>query len=268
MPEENKGMENFLTPPVNDTFNVENPEEKDDGGDLDEEKKDEKPEDKKDEKPEDKSAEALAAVSDKIDAIAGDVRKQDDKIDALNQSIAEPEVKPEEKKEGFVPKSWDDMPEMAKEKAEEVYNAKEAEKVEAQKKAKDAEVTDQKNINAFIDDELKFIEDNSILADVTDPNDPEDVGVLERKELFGLALKMKTNALRDVAVQIKTLHEQGVKYDFRTQKYTRFKADASGKFAPVGSSNKKVTQDASKKPTYSEIQSKTMDQLADEFMAG
>lgn len=174
-------------------------------------------------------SEQVTGVVEKVDGIQG-------KWDEFEQNQTPPADDKKDNPPEFQPKTWDDFPAKAKEVAQEVVTQTLQEREDAANEARRVAEETQTTIAQQIDDKTTELEKAGKLPVIKDPNDKNDPGRMARKELYGLAAKMDTLNLDQVADTLNTMHEQGIFYDYETNKYLR-RSSKARQNSPVGSSN-------------------------------
>ena len=114
---------------------------------------------------------------------------------------------------------------------------------EEQAKAKTAQEEQDKRLNAIVDDELNDLYNANKLTKITDPNNPSDQGVVERKALF--AKWQEVNTQRRAEGKPEILSATRI-YEFY---FTKPNAQPAGADAPI-SGNKGSTTTPNEEQTY------------------
>ncbi len=128
--------------------------------------------------------------------------------------------------EEWVPKTYADVDNRITEKAREQAEAILADRDRQAQVAQTAAQQQERDIDAYLDGQVAQLEQGQSLPKVANPTDPADPGRQARAELFGYAYSLGTTNLLSVAGTLKTLHDQGLKYDV-----------TQGKLIPAAGSN-------------------------------
>lgn len=123
------------------------------------------------------------------------------------------------------------------------------------------EKTNREALDKQFDEAVDKAQTEGLISAVTNPNDPNDQGNQDRRELFAIAAKLGTANLFDVARQIKEMHDSGKRYDYQKDQFVAIapQRTASGftntppPTAPVGSSSQRVAAPNTGKPSYDTI---------------
>lgn len=157
------------------------------------------------------------------------------------------------------PKSWDDFPALAEQKASEAVQKV----LDDAKAAKDQADKADQEISNEIDTQVASLEAKGKLPPVGNASDPNDPGRRARAELYGLASRMGTMNLEMVADTMTQLHSTGMHYDFKSNSWQRTNPKPAGQIAPVGSSQGSGGAMGSEGPSYDTIhKARSLSELA------
>jgi hypothetical protein len=186
---------------------------------------------------------AAGAVSTETQQILDSLKAVQEQVTGLSERVDEfPPVAPEiplevETKPKWQPNSWDEFPDLVDKRAKEIVEETLAAKEQAIVDEKASVAAGQQEIDKDIDAKVAVLETQGRIPPVKDANNPDDVGRVFRRELYGLAAKMETLNLEEVTNQLSTMHQQGLHYDFKANKWLRVSAVNPGQNVPVGSSS-------------------------------
>lgn len=213
---------------------------------------------------------ALDEIKSSIGELGEGIKGINDRLEAVEkptdpEPVTAPD--PEDKTpsdDDWKPNKWGDIPAKSEEIANKVFDEKEKERLAREAEATKAETRKKQDTDKFIDDQLVEIEKEKIIADVVDKNDPNDPGMMDRRELFGIASKTNAGNLVETAKQMKVMHSSGMRYDVPSGKYIKTESDMSGADAPVGSPAGRSVPTGGDKPDYDEIHNaRSLGELAD-----
>lgn len=179
------------------------------------------------------------------------IKAQNDKIDELNAQIAaqveaaKPPVDPADDPENAQPADWKSVRAEMKETSAKVTRET-LEKIEADKQAAiEAEAEKRRKLDEQFDAQINEAQESGFLSPIVDKDNPEDPGLLERREMFAIAAKLGTPNLKGVAESMKKMHDKGLYYDYQKGEYV----DRNAKVAPDptrnGFTGQPVTPEAS-----------------------
>lgn len=215
------------------------------------------------EDPNAKLVETLNGLSEKLDGVTSRL----DNLETQNAQGAEDEdTEDAAPTEGWKPETWDDIPEVAQQIAEDTVNQAFEERQVAAEEAKAQEAENQKQIDTYIDSQIKSLEDANVIPKVVNMQDENDPGRAARRELFGLAARLGTMDLSRTQEVIDVLHKTGQRYDPRANNGQGIFLRGSntplpGASAPVASSSGS-SGFSSQGPTYKDIhQSRSLDDI-------
>ena len=144
--------------------------------------------------------------------------------------------------------------------AEEVVEAKLAEKEQERQEFLEEEQRTKDTIDKDFNDQLGEIEKDGLIPPVKDENNFEDPGRVARREIFGFAASEGTLNLKRAAKTLKIMHDNGYAFDNKVGDFIKTRTSGWGRSAPVGSSSSKTM--ASKGPVdYKTIHNNSIDRL-------
>lgn len=217
-----------------------------------------KPEPKKEETPE-----WVSGIKQSVDGITEKVTSLTQQVDELKKPAEEPEPETEEA-EGWQPQTWDDIPKLVDERAQEIVEKRLAKDKEDYDNYQKETENQRAQIDKEFDLQLDKLEKASKIPTIKDDNDDNDPGRLARREIFGLAIKNKSTDLEAIAEDLDAHHKGGYSFDSQTGKFLRTNTPAAGQQAPVASSNASGAF-SSEGPDYKTIHNLSMDELARRF---
>lgn len=209
-----------------------------------------------------KLSESIASIGETLEAVTERIGGLEERLSAPTQ---DPEPEPE-KKEGWKPQSWDDIPALIEEKGKEIAEQTVEARDKAARDAEEARANEMKQIDEEFDRQLEDLEGKGIIPKITNPDDPNDPGRAARKELFGRAASLKTVDLVSVGNDLHQLHESGFTFDPTVNKVIRSKPNTAGMNSPVGSSSSRSYNGVKPGVSYKELhEARSMDELIDRF---
>jgi len=153
------------------------------------------------------------------------LKAQSEQIEELNKQILaqteanKPAPDPSSDPEMAQPENWKQVREEMNARAAKVTQET-IERIERERKeAIEAEENKRKEFDKLFDEQVSAAEKEGYLSPVKDPNDPNDVGAVERKELFAIAARLGTPNLKDVAQAMRQMHDKGLHYDYQSGQY-------------------------------------------------
>jgi hypothetical protein len=194
-----------------------------------------------------------------IAAMQETVKSLTDTVTNLQNEKTENTEETEEEKP-FVPNTWEDVVNKAKEIADETYEQRVARQAEEAEEAKRQESIALKTIDDEFNKQLSEAEKQGLLTVVKDKKDPNDPGVQERREVFGRAAAYGTTNLLGIAQELKTLHESGIHWDNSAKQLIRTKTSGFNKQIPVSSSSSR-TGSTNKELDYKTLHNLSMDEI-------
>lgn len=174
----------------------------------------------------------------------------------LEETKAPVPPKEEEKPAGWVPKDWNEVATRAAVEAKNVIEAKDKEKVDAERVAAENIEKLEKQVSAS----LAELEKTGEIPKMVDSKSDTDPGVMARKELFAFASQFNSLDFNLMLKNMKPMHDAGKYFDPKTFEWTD-KSVNPGKNAPIGSSSKTTTPPKGG-PDYKLIHGRSLDQLA------
>lgn len=209
-----------------------------------------------------------------VDSLKELIETQSGQISQLNEAVEglkpKPEPpKPEDDPEFKQPENWKEVRSEFKQTAAEITRA-ELKKIEDEKqRIKDEEARKNEDLNKELDAALSTATEQGFIAKVTDPNDPNDAGLRDQKEVFSVAAKLGTANLVDVAKQVKAMHDRGLMYDYQKDDFVPMPGSTVNRGfsntpppqAPVASSGNKTPGGQSTKPDYHTLHTRSLDEL-------
>lgn len=186
-----------------------------------------------------------------------------------------PELDPMNRKFETAKQVRDEIDERAERKATEILQRADAEK----ERIRNDELTRRKELDKMFDDQLKEAEKLNLIDPVKDKHDEADLGLSQRREIFGMAAGLKTADLVAVAKQVKALHETGRYWDMNrgevmaisgapgtTNRVPGFRpGNAPTPAAPVGRSGQQNSGVPKKKIDYKTMHSRNLDSLIEMY---
>lgn len=147
----------------------------------------------------------------------------------------------------WVPQTYEDVDKRIIERAQEISAAALAERDRQAQQAAQQAAQQEQEIEAYLDQQVAALEQANLLPRVANPalNDPNDPGRRARAELFGYAYSLGTTNISSVANTLKSLHDQGLRYDVTQGKLAPITGSAApGASAPIagGTPNGTVNQ--------------------------
>lgn len=131
--------------------------------------------------------------------------------------------------QAWVPKTYEDVDQRIVERARAEAQAILDERDKQAQAAQAAAVQQERDIETYLDNQLAQLEQAQMLPKVANPADASDPGKQARAELFGYAYSLGTTNILSVANSLKTLHDQGLRFDVTAGKLTPV---TGGSFAP------------------------------------
>lgn len=183
--------------------------------------------------------------------------------DARKAQLEAQQRQHQQQQPGWQPKTWEEVQQMADQRAAEISKRTLEERDNRAKQEADRRASDERNLEAEIDRSLAALEQSGYLPPVGNPNDSNDPGVAARRELMGAASHMGTPELDKVADTLTTMHRNNMLFDTQTKSYISAEnsmAPLPGKYAPVGNSS---TSSPSRfaGPTTRDLRNSSMDDL-------
>lgn len=190
----------------------------------------------------------------------------EEKLSAMQEEIAslrqpaEPVAPANQNPEGWIPKSWDEIPKVVEERAAEATRRVIEENDKARAEAEEMRRTAVKEFDQEIDEQVAKLEKEGKLVPIANQDDPNDPGRIQRRQLFGLASNMGTTQLDQVADTLHIAWNSGQEYDWKSKSFVQSRTKPAGFDAPVTSSSART---GSGRPvlTYKDIHNAKMDQL-------
>lgn len=155
----------------------------------------------------------------------------------------------------WVPKSWDEIPQMITAEAQRIAKEELDRRDQAAQTAANRQSNEERELEKQIDDQLTNLERGGYLPPVGNPNDYNDPGVATRRELLAAASHMGTPELDKVALTLSELHKQNIAFNPQTKTYDNVAGSLTplpGKFAPVGNGSARTPQSGGG-PSYGDI---------------
>ncbi len=206
---------------------------------------------KPDENKPDPTLETLNSLKASMEALTGKVTEIENKIPVDTE-----EEETEEETQHFRPKTWDEIPQNAKEIAEQVIDNRLEEQRLAQEEAQQAKENEAKQLDNVINGQIAELEKSGAIPKIENPNDENDKGRSARRELFGLAARVGTMNLQKAHEVVDILHKSGYTYDARADNFkgafVKSETTPQGYNSPVAGT--KSSFSSSDKPSYEQIQ--------------
>ncbi len=210
-----------------------------------------------------KSDPVLDAIKELRESVDQRFAEYDERLTNTTEQITEAvtPVEPEPEKPGWKPNSWDEFPQLAESKAEEVARRILAEQADAAKKTQDDQRAAEIQTQQSIDKQLEELTKTGVLPTVTTATDPNDPGVAARQELLALCVHLGTPDIPKVAEAVQKYHEAGLSFDPTTKQFLRSNPQMPGKYVPVGSSSARGTATSNTPLSYEQLHKMSMDQI-------
>jgi len=199
----------------------------------------------------------LGSLSSGLERISGQISAIEER---MNQEPAEEPIE-EETKEEWVPGTWGEVEEKARQQAEEVVNQTLQSKEQEAEERRRAEEEARKVIDEEFDNQLASLEEKEIIPKVENERDNTDPGKLARREIFGYAAVLGTTNLVAVGEQLKREHEAGNQFDIESGQFIKVRSEAPGQNVPVGSSSNRGGAQIKPGLSYKELHDTSMDEI-------
>lgn len=210
--------------------------------------------------------EYVAELKSLNEAALAKIEELNQQLEALKPTPQEPAYDPAADPDLVPPADWkvarEEIETRAEKKALEVVKRieEERERIRAEE-AKKAE-----ELNARWDAQLLEAEKSELIAPIADPKNPDDAGIRDRQELFGLAAKLGTDNLPEVARQLKTMHDTGVRYDFQKDEFVRTEShNRAIPTMPVATNSRPVVPQGPATPDLKYLRSRSLDRIVADF---
>lgn len=193
-----------------------------------------------------------------LDARFGEIETQ---LSELSQKVPAPAPAPDKPSEEWVPGSWNEVVEASVNKTKEELAAEQARLEDEKRKATEQEQEAIAQLHRSFDEQITQLEKEQVIPSVKDKADPNDPGRKARQEIYAYAAQMDTTNLVEAARSLKVIHETGMTFDPKTQKFIKSNVTPSGIDAPIGSSSS-TTGVPGSGPSYEQIhKARSMDEL-------
>lgn len=136
------------------------------------------------------------------------------------------------------PKDWKEVRETARKDAEEVVEARLKAKEEEAETRYAEEEKQREVINTEFNKQTDEMEKDGLIQPIKDKDNPDDPGIVQRREIYGYAgYKLKTTDLKVATEALEQYHKNGLAFDPKTQRFIRQRTTSPGQSVPVGSSS-------------------------------
>lgn len=213
--------------------------------------------------------EDLDALKESVNTLGDNLQSLNEKLTVIDEKLTatppppagEPAEEPPFTGPAGQPKDWKEVRETARRDAEEVVEEKLTEKEKETETMRAEEAKQADFIDKEYDKQIAGMEKDGLIQPIKDDSDPDDLGKVQRREIFGYAgYKLKTTDLKTATEALEQYHKNGLAFDPKTQRFIRQRTSSPGQTVPVGSSSSRGASD--KAPIdYKTLHATSMDRL-------